>query len=82
MTRPEVEEMLAGRARQDHSRRPASDSAVLDEEAVADFCRGVRESSDRNVSAEDEVILRIWASPPTDTRPSRGSSRSANNRVP
>jgi len=60
MTRPEVEEMLAGRARQDRSRRPAPEGAVLDQRAAAAFCQHVREMSDRNAEASEEAILRSW----------------------
>lgn len=58
LTAAEVDEMLASRAGQDQSRRPAPPGARLDRPATDAFVRRLRGRSDRNREFDDVALLK------------------------
>jgi ATP-dependent DNA helicase RecG len=60
LLRREVDELMAGRAGHDYSRRPAPAHASLDGAATHAFCGFIRAAGERDAALDDETILHRW----------------------
>jgi ATP-dependent DNA helicase RecG len=69
LTPAEVDQMLANRSTQDHSRGRAPDGAAFDPTAIASFVTALHATNSRNRQLADDELLRRQGAADDDGRP-------------